>query len=105
MGTYLWDTLYVCNKRINTQLHSVSNIEPTLTERAKYFYPRLWQREMWQHIYYASSKIFTTSPFESKIFASPTLDIHPVPLVLLGKFPDLFLGCLITVNKQQRTQE
>ena len=35
---------------------------------------------MWQNIYYASSKIFTTRPFASKIFASPTLCVYPVPL-------------------------
>ena len=26
------------------------NIEQTLMERAKYWYPRVWQREMWQNI-------------------------------------------------------
>ena len=53
------------------------NIEPTLTEGAKYCFPREWQREMWQHIYYTSSNIFTTRPFESNIFASPALDVYP----------------------------
>ena len=33
---------------------------------------------MWQHIYYTSSNIFTTRPFESNIFASPTLDVYPL---------------------------
>ena len=47
------------------------NIEPTLTEGAKYCFPREWQREMWQHIYYTSSNIFTTLPFESNINRSP----------------------------------
>ena len=56
------------------------NIEPTLTERAKYWCPSVWQREMWQNIYYTSSNIFTTRPFASKIFASPTLCVYPVPL-------------------------
>ena len=32
---------------------------------------------MWQHIYYTSSNIFTTRPFESNIFASPALDVYP----------------------------
>ena len=32
---------------------------------------------MWQHIYYTSSNIFTTLPFESNIFASPALDVYP----------------------------
>ena len=27
------------------------NIEQTLMERAKYWYPRVWQREMWQNIW------------------------------------------------------
>ena len=26
------------------------NIEQTLMERAKYWYPRVWQREMWQNM-------------------------------------------------------
>ena len=32
---------------------------------------------MWQHIYYTSSNIFTTRPFESNIFASPALNVYP----------------------------
>ena len=39
--------------------------------------------QMWQNIYYASSKVFTTRPFVSKILTSPTLCVHPA-------IPDLF---------------
>ena len=66
------------------------NIEPTLTERAKYWYPSVWQREMWQNIYYTSSNIFTTRPFASKIFASPTLCVYP----LLSLLPTIGRRCL-----------
>ena len=38
---------------------------------------------MWQNIYYTSSNIFTTRPFESNIFASPALDVYPF-LSLVG---------------------
>ena len=70
------------------------NIDSTLTEGAKYCYPRVWQREMWQNIYYTSSNIFTTRPFESKIFASPTLCVHPYYLWI---HPPSFCHCLSAV--------
>ena len=42
---------------------------------------------MWQNIYYTSSNIFTTRPFESKIFASPTLCVHPYPWIDMSLTP------------------
>ena len=43
---------------------------------------------MWQHIYYTSSNIFTTRPFESNIFASPALDVYPfLSLVVIACGP------------------
>ena len=48
---------------------------------------------MWQHIYYTSSNIFTTRPFESKIFASPTLDVHPFISAINGTVIQLLYVC------------
>ena len=49
---------------------------------------------MWQHIYYTSSNIFTTRPFESNIFASPTLTVYPL-LSLTAATPG---GCCVVTS-------
>ena len=77
-------TLYVCNKRINTQLQSMWILNKPWWKEQNIGIPE-WGRERCGKIFdYASSKICTTSPFASKIFASPTLCVYPFLSLVKG---------------------
>ena len=70
-------TLYVCNKRINTQLQSMWILNKPWWKEQNIGIPECGRERCGKIFDYASSKICTTSPFASKIFASPTLCVYP----------------------------
>ena len=70
-------TLYVCNKRINTQLQSMWILNKPWWKEQNIGIPECGRERCGKIFDYASSKIFATSPFASKIFASPTLCVYP----------------------------
>ena len=71
-------TLYVCNKRINTQLQSMWILNKPWWKEQNIGIPECGRERCGKIFDYASSKIFATSPFASKIFASPTLCVYPL---------------------------
>ena len=70
-------TLYVCNKRINTQLQSMWILNKPWWKEQNIGIPECGRERCGKIFDYASSKIFATSPFASKIFASPALCVYP----------------------------
>ena len=76
-------TLYVCNKRINTQLQSMWILNKPWWKEQNIGIPECGRERCGKIFDYASSKIFATSPFASKIFASPTLCVYPFLSLLL----------------------
>ena len=64
------------------------NIEQTLMERAKYWYPRVWQREMWQNMLLRVQQNICYESFcEQNICKSDSL----CPSLLIYEFMFIFM--------------